>query len=61
VVPIENELIMDGLVDSVRILRRLWELVGLRLLVQDFGLELAGGTGFELFGVVQRHRFSRLD
>ena len=59
-VAVEDELIVDGLVDGLRILPALGELVGLGLLVQDLGLELAGGTGLEFFGVVQRHRFSCL-
>jgi len=57
-VAIEDELIVDGLVDGSRVLLCLGELVAIGLLVQDFGLELAGWTSLEIFGIVQRHSFS---
>ena len=59
-VAVEDELIVDGLVDGLRVLLVYGELVGLILVVQDFGLELAGRAGFEFFGVVQGHGFSSL-
>jgi hypothetical protein len=59
-VAIEDELIVDGLVDGLRVLLCLGELVAISLLVQDLGLELAGRTSLEIFGVVQRHSFSCL-
>jgi hypothetical protein len=57
-VAVQDELVVDGLVDSLRVPGGLWELIGFGLSVQSFGFNLAGGTGFELFGVVQRHGFS---
>jgi hypothetical protein len=59
-VAIPDELIVDGLVDGLRVLRCLGELVAISLLVQDLGLELAGRTSLEIFGIVQRHSFSCL-
>jgi len=43
-VAIEDELIVDGLVDRLRVLLCVGEFVAIGLLVQDLGLELAGWT-----------------
>ncbi|MGF7181253.1 hypothetical protein [Tunturiibacter psychrotolerans] len=57
-VAIEDELIVDRLVDSLRVLLPFREHVSLGLMVQNIGLDLIARGGFEFFGIVQCHDFS---
>ena len=54
-IAVEHKLIVDGLIDRLRILRRLGKLVRLSAGVVGFRFDCAGGGGGKLFGVVQGH------
>src|ERR1700722_5378785 len=55
-VAVEYELIVDGLIDPLRVLFRLGELVAPGPFVMNVELDLAGGCSFKFFGVVQGHQ-----
>jgi hypothetical protein len=57
-VAVEDELIVDGLVDGLRILSPFGKDVGLGLVVQNIRLNLIARSDFEFFRVVQCNNLS---